>query len=255
MASSSPPGVQLSDDQGDLLLAGAPQLAKKSAPKPLHAGHRARLRERFLKSPEALPDYELLEIILFPARPVGDVKPLAKMLLAEFGSLSGVMHAGERQLLAVPGANEAAVAAIKAVGVAAQRLLKAEATDRPVLQSWQAVLDYCQLKLAHQPHEEFHVLFLDRKFGLLADELQQKGTVDQAPVYPREVVKRALELGASGMILIHNHPSGDTTPSKADIQITNQIVEAAKALSINVIDHIIIGRKQPYSFKSHGLMA
>lgn len=222
--------------------------------KPHHAGHRARLRERFLKSPEALPDYELLELILFPARPVGDVKPLAKMLLAKFKTLSGVTGASDAQLMGVEGVNAAAVAAIRAVQVAASRLLREEAASGPVIQSWTALLDYCRLNLASLPHEEFHVLFLDRKLALLADEMQQKGTVDHAPVYPREIVKRALELGASGMILVHNHPSGDVKPSKADIDVTKQVVNAAQALSLLVHDHLIIGRKGHYSFKGNGLL-
>lgn len=222
--------------------------------KPYHAGHRSRLRARFLKSPEATPDYELLEIILFPTRPVGDVKPIAKALLAKFGSLTAVMNAPSHELLSVKHVNQAAVAAIRAVQVASSRLLKAEAASRPVIQSWSALLEYCRHNLGSKPHEEFHVLFLDRKFGLLADEMQQKGTVDHAPVYPREIVKQALELSASGMILVHNHPSGDTTPSKADIDITKQIIAAAKPLGIAVHDHLIIGRKEHYSFKSHGLL-
>lgn len=231
------------------------ELLPKLKEKPHHTGHRARLRERFLKSPDALPDYELLEIILFPARPVGDVKPLAKELLSKFGgSLAKVLQAEPQELCAVDGVNDAAVAAIKAAQVAAARLLKAEASSRTVVQSWSALLDYCRLKIGHIKHEEFHVLFLDRKFALLADEMQQKGTVDHAPVYPREVVKRALDLGASGMILVHNHPSGDASPSKADIDITRAIIAAAKPLSLHVHDHIIIGKGEHYSFKSHGLI-
>lgn len=223
--------------------------------KPDHAGHRGRLRERFLKSPEALPDYELLEIMLFPARPVGDVKPLAKALLAKFdGSLAKVLNAEPQELAAVDGINDAAVAAVKAAQVAASRLLKEQASAKTVVQSWTALLDYCRLNLGHKKHEEFHVLFLDRKFGLLADEMQQKGTVDHAPVYPREIVKRALELGASGMILIHNHPSGDVNPSKTDIDITRAIIAAAKPLSLHVHDHVIIGMREHYSFKAHGLI-
>lgn len=222
--------------------------------KPHHTGHRKRLRERFLKSPEATADYELLEIILFPARPIGDVKPLAKRLLAEFKTLSGVLHAEPAQLAAVDGVNDSAVAALKAVTVAAQRLMRYEAAQKTVIQSWTSLLDYCRLHLGHKKHEEFHVLFLDRKFGLLADDMQQKGTVDHAPVYPREVVKRALELGASSMILVHNHPTGDVTPSKADIDITRLIAAAAKPLNISVHDHVIIGGKNHYSFKSHGIL-
>lgn len=230
------------------------ELLPVATPKPSHTGHRARLRQRFLKSPDVMPDYELLEILLFPARPVGDVKPLAKALLAKFGSLAKVARASERELLAVEGVNDAAVAAVKAAQEMALRLLREEAASRPVIQSWTALLDYCRLNLAHKAHEEFHVLFLNQKYGLLSDEMQQKGTVDHAPVYPREIVKRALELGASGMILVHNHPSGDVTPSKADIEITKAIVAAAKPLAIAVHDHLIVGVRGHYSFKSHGLL-
>lgn len=236
-------------DQTELTL-----LAGEEEEKPHYTGHRARLRARFLKSPAALPDYELLEIMLFPARPVGDVKPLAKRLLTAFGSLAGVLQAEATALLEVEGINAAAIAAVRAAAEAAERLLKHEASSKPVIQSWGALQDYCRVTLGHKKHEEFHVLFLDRKFGLLADEMQQKGTVDHAPVYPREVVKRALEMGASGIIMVHNHPTGDTTPSKADIDITKQVIAAAKPLAITVHDHLIIGAKEHYSFKSHGLL-
>jgi DNA repair protein RadC len=235
-------------EQADLALDAPPEK------KPHYAGHRSRLRERFLKSPEAVPDYELLEIILFPARPVGDVKPLAKALMAKFGTFSKVLKAEDRELVQVEGVNSSAIAAIRAVSAAAGRLLKQELEKRPVIQSWSALLDYCRVNLAHKKHEEFHVLFLDRKFALLSDEMQQKGTVDHVPVYPREVVKRALELGASGMILVHNHPTGDVTPSKADIDITKAVAAAAKPLSILVHDHLVIGQNEHYSFKSHGLL-
>lgn len=230
------------------------ELLAKDAEKPHYTGHRARLRERFLSAPEALPDYELLEIILFPAKPIGDVKPLAKRLLAEFGTLSNLMHAERRALMSVSGVNDAAVAAIKAVEVASARLLREEVKKKPVIQSWAALLDYAKQNLGHKKHEEFHVLYLDRKFGLIADEMQQKGTVDQAAVYPREVVKRALELGASGLILMHNHPTGDVTPSKADVDITKQIIAAAKPLSISVHDHLIIGADKHFSFKTHEIL-
>ncbi len=221
--------------------------------KPDHVGHRGRLRERFLKNPESVPDYELLEIILFPARPVGDVKPLAKALMAKFGTLAKVLQAEDVELAGVEGINSSAVAAIRAVAVAGTRALRQELEKRPVIQSWSSLLDYCRANIAHKKHEEFHILFLDRKFALMKDEMQ-KGTVDHAPVYPREVVKRALELGASGMILVHNHPTGDVTPSKADIDITKAVIAAAKPLSITVHDHLVIGKGEHYSFKSHGLL-
>ncbi len=218
-------------------------------------GHRKRLRERFLQhGAEALADYELLEMILFPASPLGDVKPMAKDLIAHFGSFGKVMLAERAELKKVEGVNEAAIVAIKVVKSAAERMLREEVASRAVVKSWTQLLDYCRLHIGHNMHEEFHVLFLNNKLELLADERQQRGTVDHTPVYPREVVKRALELGAASIILVHNHPSGDVNPSKADIDITRQIVEAARALNIEVHDHVIVGAKKHFSFKSKGLM-
>jgi len=222
--------------------------------RPLHTGHRARLRERFLKSPEALPDYELLEMILFPAKPIGDVKPMAKDLLAKFGSFGQVLFATPQELMKVEGVNEAAVVAIKVAKAAAERLLKEEIADKPLIKSWTQLLDYCRIHIGNNQNEEFHVLFLDQKLQLLADERQQKGTVDHTPVYPREVVKRALEIGASSLILVHNHPSGDVNPSKADVDVTKQIIDAARPLGIEVHDHLVIGSKKHFSFKSKGLI-
>ena len=221
---------------------------------PQHTGHRSRLRERFLKSPEATADYELLEIILFSARPMGDVKPLAKALLAHFGSLGRVLHAEASELLSVDGVNEAATAAICAVKAASDRLLKEEVKAKPVIQNWTSLLDYCRIHIGYKKHEEFHILFLNHKLVLISDEMQQKGTIDQTPIFPREVMKRALEVGAAGLILVHNHPSGDITPSKADIDMTKQVVAAGKPLSVFVHDHIIVGVKGHYSFKSNGLL-
>ncbi len=227
----------------------------ETAQKPHHIGHRKRLRERFLRhSANALADYELLEMILFPAKPMGDVKPLAKALLAHFGSFGKVLHAEPMELMKVEGIGEAAVVAIKVAKAAAERLLKEEVADRPVVKSWTQLLDYCRLQFGQLIHEEFHVLFLNHKLELIADERQQKGTVNHTPVYPREVVKRALELGASSMILVHNHPSGDVNPSKGDIDVTTQIVQAARPLGIEVHDHVIIGAKKHFSFRSKGLM-
>jgi DNA repair protein RadC len=223
--------------------------------KPQHTGHRKRLRERFLTNgPEALADYELLEMILFPASPLGDVKPMAKALLAHFGSFAKVMHAPPQELERVEGINESAVVAIKTAKAAAERMLKEEFTDRAIIKSWTQLLDYCRLHIGHIQNEEFHVLFLNHKLELIADERQQRGTIDHTPVYPREVVKRALELGAASMILVHNHPSGDVTPSKADIDITQQIIAAAAPLGIEVHDHVIIGAKKHFSFKSKGIL-
>ncbi len=218
-------------------------------------GHRKRLRERFLKGgAAALADYELLEMILFPAKPMGDVKPMAKDLLAKFKSFGGVLHAQEDALLGVEGVNEAAVVSIKVAKAASERLLKEEFSDKPVMKNWTQLLDYCRIHIGHNAHEEFHVLFLDNKLQLIADERQQKGTVNHTPVYPREVVKRALELGASSMILAHNHPSGDVSPSKEDIDITKLIIAAAKPLGIEVHDHLIIGAKKHFSFKAQGVI-
>ncbi len=231
------------------------QKSSIAAVKPHYAGHRKRLRERFLKSgPESLPDYELLEMILFPAKPVGDVKPMAKALIAMFGSFGRVLTAEPALLMKVEGVNEAAVVAIKVAKSAAERLLKEEVADKPVIKSWTQLLDYCRIHIGHNAHEEFHVLFLNHRLELILDERQQKGTVDHTPVYPREVVKRALEIGASSLILIHNHPSGDVNPSKADVDITRQIIEAARPLGIEVHDHLIIGSKKHFSFKSKGLL-
>lgn len=223
--------------------------------KPHYTGHRKRLRERFLTNgPEALADYELLEMILFPAKPMGDVKPMAKTLIASFGSFGQVLYAEPQALMKVEGVNEGAVVAIKVAKSAAERLLREEVADKPVIKSWTQLLDYCRLHIGYNQNEEFHVLFLDHKLRLLLDERQQKGTVDHTPVYPREVVKRALEIGASSLILVHNHPSGDVNPSKADVDVTKQIIDAARSLSIDVHDHLIIGGKKHFSFKSKGLI-
>lgn len=223
--------------------------------KPDHLGHRQRLRDRFFSfGPDALPDYELLELLLFQAKPRGDVKPLAKRLIKHFGSYAAVLSASRERLNEVNGVGDSSVAAIKVAEASALRLSQAQVLNRPVLGSWQALLDYCRAAMSRKDNEHFRVLFLDRKNALIADEVQQTGTVDQAPVYPREVVKRALELGASGLILVHNHPSGDPTPSGSDISVTEQVVAAGKALGITVHDHLIIGSDAHVSFKSTGLL-
>lgn len=220
-----------------------------------YLGHRARLRERFLgEGGEALPDYELLELILFSARPRGDVKPLAKRLLKHFGSFHKVLYAEDHALRAVDEVGDAVIAALKTVRIAAQRLVKSDIGDMPVIQSWSALLDYCKLAMGQNKIEEFRVLFLNHRHALMADEVMQRGTVNHTPVYPREVVKRALELGASAIILLHNHPSGDATPSKADIEITTRIIEAAATINVTVHDHVIITETGHYSFKSFGLI-
>lgn len=232
-----------------------PASADTKEVKPDHLGHRARLRQRFLQGGSAaLADYELLEMVLYAASPRQDTKPLAKRLLKQFGDLAKLMQASQAELLQVEGMGEAAACAIKAVQAVGERALRAEASAGPVIQSWSALLDYCRMSMGQKKSEEFRVLFLNHKHALLADEAQQQGTVNHAPVYPREVVKRALELGASAVILVHNHPSGDPTPSKDDVQITKQVVAAAAALNIQVHDHLIIAGKAHYSFKSHGLI-
>jgi DNA repair protein RadC len=218
-------------------------------------GHRERLRGRLLDGgAETLPDYELLEFLLFAARPRGDVKPLAKSLLARFGSFAGVLGAAREALLAVPGMGDPSAAALLAAREAGRRLARAEVHGRPVIASWQKLLDYCNAKCGFAEIEEFHLLFLDRRNVLIADEKQQHGTIDHAPVYPREVAKRALELGASAVIMVHNHPSGDTTPSKGDIEMTRAVQKALAAIGIAVHDHVVIGRGRHTSMKSLGLI-
>ena len=223
--------------------------------KPHHAGHRARLRERFMRGgADALADYELLELILFRGIPQRDVKPLAKALIAEFGSLGQVLSAPIERLRDVKGLGEAAVAELKIVQAGSLALARAQVLKRPAITSWQALLDYCTASMAHDQNEQFRILFLDKKNVLIADEIQQKGTVDHTPVYPREVVKRALELGASAIILVHNHPSGDPTPSRGDIEMTKLIAKAGDGVGVRIHDHLVIGRGAHASFKSLGLL-
>ena len=220
-----------------------------------YLGHRQRLRERFLQASGGdLPDYELLELILFAAKPRGDTKPLAKRLLKLFGSFDKVLYATEPELRKVEDVGDAVVAALKTIRVASERLLRRELEDRPIIQSWTALMDYCRLSMGKNKVEEFRVLFLDGRHALIADEVMQRGTVNHTPVYPREIVKRALEHSASSLILLHNHPSGDPTPSKADIEMTKQIVTAATSVGVGVHDHVIITGHGHYSFKSFGLM-
>lgn len=227
----------------------------KPAPSNDTSGHRARLRERFLKGgASALADYELLEMILFAAKPRGDVKPLAKALLKQHGSFANVIQASEPQLRQMEGVGEAVISALKIIEASCNHLLRDQLHDRPIINSWTTLLDYCRLIMGSKPIEEFRILFLNSKNMLIADEVQQTGTVDHTPVYPREVMRRALELGASAIILAHNHPSGDPTPSKADIDMTNTLCNAAKPLNIRIHDHLIISRNKHYSFKSSGLL-
>lgn len=223
--------------------------------KPHYAGHRDRLRHRFLTAgPDSLADYELLELLLFGPIPRRDVKPLAKQLLEQFGGLGGVLTADPRQLERRGGLGPASVAALKAVSAAAVRMLRQEVLERPVLSNWAALLSYLEAAMKYEKAEQFRLLFLDRKNALIADEVQQVGTVDHAPVYPREVVRRALELHASALIMVHNHPSGDPAPSKADLEITRQVAKAAAAVNVTLHDHLIIGRTGHSSFKTLGLL-
>ena len=217
---------------------------------PHYYGHRERLRERFRGAgSDAVTDYELLELLLFRALPRRDVKPLAKELIARFGSFAEVVSAPVERLAEIKGLGDAAITELKVVQAAANRLARGQVKRRPVLSSWSNVLDYCRTAQAFADKEQFRVLFLDKRNQLIADELQQVGTVDHTPVYPREVVKRALELSATAIILVHNHPSGDPTPSRADIQMTQSIIEVAKPLGISVHDHLIVGKEGHASFK------
>lgn len=223
--------------------------------KPHHLGHRERLRERFLDGGGAsMPDYEVLELLLFQARPRADMKPLAKALIAEFGSFAEVISAPVERLEAVDGVGPSVIATLKVVRESALRLLQAQIMEKPVIGSWEALIDYCRASMAYGQTEQFRILFLDKRNRIIADEAQQEGTVDHTPVYPREVAKRALELGASALILVHNHPSGDPTPSRADIDMTGKIVKAGEALGIAVHDHLVIGRADHASFREQGLL-
>ena len=215
--------------------------------------HRKRLRDRFIEGgPEAMPDYELLELVLFRAIPRQDVKPLARRLLDAFGDFNRVMSAPPLRLAQVRGVGDAVIQELKIVEAAAQRLSRSRVLEQHVLSSWDTLLDYCHTVMAHRETEQFRVLYLDRKNVLIADEEQARGTVDHVPVYPREVVKRALELNASALILVHNHPSGDPTPSDADIDMTLKIEAAAQALGLILHDHIIIGKESEQSLRSSG---
>ncbi len=217
---------------------------------PHYLGHRDRLRARFAEAGgDTLPDYELLELVLFRSIPRRDVKPIAKEILKRFGTFAEALAAPPQRLAEIDGVGESVVADLKIVEAAARRMAKGAVAKRPVLSSWSAVLDYCRTAMAFAEKEQFRLLFLDKRNALIADEVQQSGTVDHTPVYPREVVKRALELSASAVILVHNHPSGDPTPSSTDIKMTRDIIEVAKPLGITVHDHIIVGREGHASLK------
>ena len=219
------------------------------------AGHRARLRERLLGGgAEALADYEVLEFLLFGAHARGDTKPQAKALLARFGTLAGVFNAEPAALKQVKGVSDASVGALKIAALAARRMARSEVQEKPVLGSWQALMDYLAIDMAHLNHERVRVLYLNTRNRLLLDHHVGDGTIDEASIHPREVIKRGLDIGASALILVHNHPSGNAEPSRADIQITYRIAEAGRHLGITVLDHVIIGREGQVSLKSKGLI-
>lgn len=233
----------------------ATKSSRSQANDPSYLGHRARLRDRFAQAQGiGLADYELLELLLFLAIPRGDAKPLAKSLLQKFGSLAALLKAEQGLILETPGVGLGVLHAIQLTQVIMGKVLKQEMMSKPVLASWQSVLDYCHATMAHDQREIVRLLFLDRKNQVIADEVQQTGTVDHAPLYPREVVKRALDLGASALIIVHNHPSGDPTPSRGDIEMTLKVQQAASSLGIEVHDHLIIGKGRHSSLKSMGLM-
>jgi DNA repair protein RadC len=238
------------DEQASFLQEAAVQREPAPRFEDDRAGHRKRLRDRFRNGgADAFPDYELLEMILFGAFPRGDTKPLAKRLLAQFGSFAEVVNATPERLKEVAGCGERAIDEIKMVRTAALRLLRSEIVRRPVLASWKSVIEYLQAAQGHDTRERVRILFLDKKNQLIADEVQQEGTVDHAPVYVREVVRRAIELASTAVILVHNHPSGDPTPSRADVEMTKQIIDAARPLGVTVHDHIIVGRHGHASLK------
>ncbi|MCB1533020.1 MAG: DNA repair protein RadC [Alphaproteobacteria bacterium] len=222
---------------------------------PHYHGHRDRLRERFLESgPDALQDYELLELILFSAIPRRDVKPLAKDILKTFGGLPELMNAPLEQLTKIEGISEKTAILLRTMTAVSHRALKNELMQKPVLNSWTRLMDYCQSTMAHETKEHFRILFLNKKNEMIADEIQNSGTVDHTPAYPREIMKRALELGATALILVHNHPSGDPRPSEADVDMTRAIVRAGEPFSIVIHDHIVVSKNGYSSFKNLGLI-
>jgi DNA repair protein RadC len=224
---------------------------KEATDKPHYLGHRERLREKFLEQgPDSLADYEIVELLLTLARPRIDCKPIAKALLKRFGSLPALMAANTEALKSVDDVGDSTVIALKLVQAVAQRMLKREVLDKPVLDSWNRVLDYCHSVMAHQREEQLRLFFLDGRNALVADEMQSKGTVNHTPLYVREVVRRALELGASALIMAHNHPTGDPSPSRDDIALTREVRSALKAVGVSLHDHIIIGRKGHVSLRS-----
>ncbi|MFN3891822.1 MAG: RadC family protein [Beijerinckiaceae bacterium] len=232
-----------------------PQVERAASPEPHYKGHRARLRERFAESGDhGMPDYELLELVLFRSIPQRDVKPLAKALIARFGSFAEVIGARPERLAEIDGVGEATALDFKIVEAAARRMARGAIGERPLLGSWKDVLDYCRVSMAFADREQFRILFLDKRNYLIADEIQSSGTVDHTSVYPREVFRRALDLSASAMILVHNHPSGDPAPSQADIRMTQELINIGKSLGITLHDHIIVGKNGHASFRGLNLL-
>lgn len=229
--------------------------AKAEKEKPHYHGHRDRLRQRFSENgPEALQDYELLELVLFMAIPQKDVKPIAKDLIKRFGGLPEVMNANIEELIKVEGIKENTAIALKSITALSHRAAKADLMKKPVLNSWTRLMDYCVSTMAHEQKEHFRILFLNKKNEMIADEIQNSGTVDHTPAYPREIMKRALEVGATALILVHNHPSGDPKPSQADIDLTRHVIKAAAPFSITIHDHIVVSRNGYASFRNLGLI-
>ncbi|MET4132219.1 DNA repair protein RadC [Porphyrobacter sp. MBR-155] len=248
------PGVALPEAEDHFDFGGEPP-ARSDAGKSAGDGHRARLRERLLSGgAEALADYEVLEYLLFAAIPRGDTKPIAKVLITQFGSLAGVLNADPKALQRVKGVGEASAAAIKSVSIAARRMTRGEIIKKPVLGSWQALIDYLTTDMAHLTVERVRILYLDTKNRLIEDHHLGDGSIDEAAIHPREVIRRAMDLGAAAMILVHNHPSGSPEPSRADIQITQRIAEAGRLLGVTVHDHVIIGREGHVSLRAKGLI-
>tara|TARA_A100000171_G_scaffold48981_2_gene57246 strand:- start:2352 stop:3032 length:681 start_codon:yes stop_codon:yes gene_type:complete len=225
-------------------------------PTPSHTlGHRQRLRERFLSGGEkAVADYELLELLLFGALPRGDVKPLAKALLRHFKTVKGVLTAPPQELARIEGIGHSCIALLKTAETLSHKIIREEARESPIIHNWEKLVDYCKATMGHLRKEQLRLLFLDRRNRLISDEVQQEGTIDQAPIYPREVVTRALELGASALILVHNHPSGDPTPSQADIEITKRVEKCAQTMGVLLHDHLIIGRGKHISLRAEKLI-
>jgi DNA repair protein RadC len=244
------------DERGFFAERGLSPIARPATEKPHYLGHRERLRERFAnaRSEDALADYELLELLLFRLVPRSDTKPIAKALLERFGSLAEILGASSARLQETKGIGAAVALDLKVIAAVAKRMARDQIKGREVLSSWERVLEYCRAAMAFEEREQFRILFLDKKNALIADEVQQTGTVDHTPVYPREVIRRALELSSTAIILVHNHPSGDPTPSRADIEMTKTIVESGRQLGITVHDHIIIGKNGFASMKGLRLL-